>query len=81
MIFSPAADLVVLIFNAALKGPEAAGHGVEGYYFAESTTYSALEVAQVISETFVELGMGDKKESTALTQEELDTYLGVRRHF
>ncbi|KAF9562656.1 NAD(P)-binding protein [Agrocybe pediades] len=70
------ADLFVLVFNSVLKDPESIGHGVDGYYFAESTTYSAIEVARIIQDTFVELGFGDKKEARPFTLEELEATLG-----
>lgn len=72
-----AADLYLIIFDAALSNSGTAGHGTEGYYFVENFEYSGLEVAQAISETLVELGIATTREPSAFSQEELDTYYGV----
>ncbi|KAF8177021.1 hypothetical protein BJ912DRAFT_986289 [Pholiota molesta] len=70
------ADLFLVIFNAALAESSTAGHGTEGYYFAENFVYSGLDVAQGISEALVDLGIATTREPSAFSQEELDTFYG-----
>lgn len=71
-------DLYLILFDTIRSRPEAAGHGAEGYYFAENCEYSGIELARVISEALVEFGIGTSKEPSAFTQAELDTFFGVR---
>ncbi|PPQ79216.1 hypothetical protein CVT25_002822 [Psilocybe cyanescens] len=69
-------DLYLILFDTIRSRPEAAGHGAEGYYFAENCEYSGIELARVISEALVEFGVGTSKEPSAFTQAELDTFFG-----
>ncbi|KAF9483616.1 hypothetical protein BDN70DRAFT_891676 [Pholiota conissans] len=73
------ADLFIIVFDAAISNPSAAGHGKEGYYFVENFEYSCLEVAQTISEKLVELGITSIVEPKAFFQEELDKNYGARQ--
>jgi hypothetical protein len=73
-----AADLYIILFNTIRTEPDSAGHGSEGYYFAENGQYSALEVARAISETLVDLGVGKSREPAAFTAEECEKFFGVR---
>ena len=73
-----AADLYIKLFDVVRKDPDAAGHGPEGYYFAENFEYSGLEAAQTISEALHELGVAASTEPSAFTQEELEKNFGVR---
>lgn len=73
-----AADLYIILFDAIRTQPDLAGHGSEGYYFAENGQYSALEVARAISENLVDLGAGESREPAAFTAEESEKFFGVR---
>jgi len=73
-----AADLYIVLFDAIRTRPNSAGHGPEGYYFAENGQYSAVEVARVISETLMDLGAGESREPAAFTTEESEKFFGVR---
>ncbi|KAF9476529.1 hypothetical protein BDN70DRAFT_995588 [Pholiota conissans] len=74
-----AADLFIIIFDAAISNSPAAGHGTEGYYFAENFEYTGLEVAKTISEKLFELGVASSPEPKAFTQDELDKNFGGDR--
>jgi nucleoside-diphosphate-sugar epimerase len=67
-------DLYLILFDIVRQNPEAIGHGPEGYYFAENSEFSAIEVAQTISEALFELGVASSKEPSACSQEELDKF-------
>ncbi|KJA17461.1 hypothetical protein HYPSUDRAFT_1017943 [Hypholoma sublateritium FD-334 SS-4] len=71
------ADLYLILFDAILRDPESAGHGTEGYYFVENFQYSALEVAQAISEGLVEQGIMTTPEISPFTLEEGEKYFGT----
>jgi hypothetical protein len=73
-----AADLYIVLFNVIRTKPDSAGHGSEGYYFAENGQYSALEVARAISENLVDLGAGKSREPAAFAAEECEKLFGVR---
>jgi len=73
-----AADLYITLFDAIRTRPNSAGHGSEGYYFAENGQYSAVEVARLISETLVDLGAGESRQPAAFTPEESEKFFGVR---
>jgi len=73
-----AADLYIILFDTIRTKPDSAGHGSEGYYFAENGQYSALEVARAISESLVDLGAGESREPAAFTAEESKEFFGVR---
>ena len=75
-----AADLYIILFDTIRTKPDLAGHGSEGYYFAENGQYSALEVAYAISENLVDLGAGESREPAVFTAEESKEFFGVRMH-
>ena len=75
-----AADLYIILFDTIRTKPSLAGHGSEGYYFAENGQYSALEVAHAISENLVDLGAGESREPAVFTAEESKEFFGVRMH-
>ncbi|KAF9483617.1 NAD(P)-binding protein [Pholiota conissans] len=70
------ADLFIVVFDAAIGNTPVAGHGPEGYYFAESFEYSMLEMAQIVSDKLFELGIASSRETSAYSQEELEKYFG-----
>ncbi|PPQ67713.1 hypothetical protein CVT25_009319 [Psilocybe cyanescens] len=69
-------NFYIILFDAVRKNPEITGHGFEGYYFPESSRFSFEELARAISESLVEAGVGDSKEPSVFTQEEVDTLYG-----
>ncbi|KAF8956992.1 hypothetical protein BDZ97DRAFT_137691 [Flammula alnicola] len=66
------ADLYRIIFDTIHSNPDAAGHGPEGYYFAENGEFSGLEIGRAISEALADLGVGTSREPRALSQEECE---------
>ncbi|PPR05405.1 hypothetical protein CVT24_008019 [Panaeolus cyanescens] len=70
------ADLYILLLDTVLSDSSKAGHGKEGYYFAECLHYSYLEMANTISEALVELGIGEHREANALSEEEVQKHIG-----
>ncbi|KAF9479340.1 NAD(P)-binding protein [Pholiota conissans] len=70
------ADLFIVIFDAAISNSPAAGHGTEGYYFAENFEYTGFEAAKTISEKLFELGIASSPEPNTFTQDELDKNFG-----
>jgi len=63
------------VFDAAQSDPEGTPHG---YYFVENFDYTAAEVASLISEALVELGVATNRETSAFTEEEIEKIFGVR---
>ena len=56
--------------------PERAGHGWEGYYFAENGHSSWYDIAHAIGTVLVELGIAPDPEPTAFTPDEIVKYWG-----
>jgi len=63
------------VFDAAQSDPKGTPHG---YYFVENFDYTAAEVALLISEALVELGVATNRETSAFTDEEIEKIFGVR---
>ncbi|KAJ8585976.1 NAD(P)-binding protein, partial [Rhizopogon salebrosus TDB-379] len=70
--------LYTTIFDAARKGPDAIGHGRQGYYFGENGEYSVGELSQAIAKLLYEAGLGKSPEATLFTDDELTKYVGGR---
>jgi nucleoside-diphosphate-sugar epimerase len=71
------ATLYLTVFDAARKGPDATGHGRQGYYFGENGEYNVGELSQAIAKLLYEAGLGKSPEATLFTDDELTQYLGV----
>jgi nucleoside-diphosphate-sugar epimerase len=71
------ATLYLAVFDAARKGPDATGHGRQGYYFGENGEYNVGELSQAIAKLLYEAGLGKSPEATPFTDDELTKYLGV----
>jgi nucleoside-diphosphate-sugar epimerase len=71
------ATLYTTIFDAARKGPDATGHGRQGYYFGENGEYSVGELSQAIAKLLYEAGLGKSPEATLFTGDELTKHVGV----
>ncbi|KAA1475300.1 NAD(P)-binding protein [Dentipellis sp. KUC8613] len=71
------ADLLLLVFNAALEHDKhPTPHGREGFFFGENGEYPAIDVGRVIAKTLYELGKGKSPEPTPFTHDEAMKYFG-----
>lgn len=75
------ADLFITLFDAVSADPERAGHGWEGYYFAENGHSSFYDIAKAIGRVLVELGIIADPEPTPFTADELVKYWGSEVRF
>jgi nucleoside-diphosphate-sugar epimerase len=71
------ATLYTTIFDAARQGPDATGHGRQGYYFGENGEYGVGELSQAIAKLLYETRLGRSPEATVFTDDELTKYFGV----
>lgn len=72
-------DLFIILLEAALTKQDT-GHGTNGYYFGESGEHSLYDVGKAIAEVLVDLGIGQSREPTTFTKEEIHKYFqGVCR--
>lgn len=74
--FTAAARLFITLFDATLTSPEHAGHGWEGYYFAENGHSSWYDIGKAIGRVLVDLGIAKDAEPTPFSVEELEKYWG-----
>ncbi|KAJ8585975.1 NAD(P)-binding protein [Rhizopogon salebrosus TDB-379] len=72
------ATLYTTIFDTARKGPDATGHGRQGYYFGENGEYSVGELSQAIAKLLYETRLGRSPEANVFTDDELTKYFGGR---
>lgn len=70
------AALFLTLFDTVSADPERAGHGWEGYYFAENGHSSWYDIAHAIGTVLVELGIAPDREPTAFTPDEIVKYWG-----
>ncbi|KAF4596514.1 hypothetical protein EYR38_007901 [Pleurotus pulmonarius] len=70
------ADFFIILLNAALNKSETLGHGTDGYYFGESGEHSLYDVGKAVAEVLVDLGIGQSREPTTFTKDEIDKYFG-----
>ncbi|EPS98845.1 NAD-binding protein [Fomitopsis schrenkii] len=70
------ADLFITLFDTVSANPDRAGHGWEGYYFAENGHSSWYDIGKAVGEVLVELGISADPEPTSFTTEELVKYWG-----
>lgn len=78
---SPVADLYIILLDTLLANPEKAGHGRQGYYFAENGEHTWLAISRAIGTALERLGISKSVEPTTLNEEEVTRYGGtlVRR--
>lgn len=69
--------LYTAVFDAATKGPDATGHGREGYYYGENGEYSLGELSHAVAKLLYEMGLGKSPQATPFTDDEADQYFGV----
>lgn len=70
-------DLFIILLDAVLTKQDT-GHGTNGYYFGESGEHSLYDVGKAIAEVLVDLGIGQSREPTTFTKEEIDRYFRGR---
>ncbi|KAF9035283.1 hypothetical protein BJ165DRAFT_1511132 [Panaeolus papilionaceus] len=72
------ADLFIVLLDVILDDTKAdtAGHGREGYYFAEAFSFEHRSVSKAIAEALVNLGIAKETEANAFSEEELETLFG-----
>ncbi|KAG2067904.1 NAD(P)-binding protein [Suillus decipiens] len=70
------ATLYTTIFDAAMKGPDEAGHGREGFYFGANGEHRVGRISEMIAELLYEMKVGKSPEPTTFTEEELRKYFG-----
>ncbi len=70
------ADLYLMVFDTAVRDPDAAGHGWNGFYLGESGEHSWYQVSKAIGHVLVGLGISNDPEPTPFTSEELVKYFG-----
>ncbi|KAH9929443.1 uncharacterized protein B0H18DRAFT_211618 [Fomitopsis serialis] len=70
------ADMYTVLLDAITANPQSAGHGWEGYYFAENGHISYYEIGKAIGQALVDLGFADNAEPTPFTDDELVNYWG-----
>ncbi|TFY58290.1 hypothetical protein EVG20_g8203, partial [Dentipellis fragilis] len=76
-VYPQAADLFLVVFNAALAHSEhPTPHGREGYFFGENGEYPAIDLCRAIAKALYELGKGKSPEPTPFTDEEAMKYFG-----
>ncbi|KAG0699459.1 hypothetical protein DFH29DRAFT_936658 [Suillus ampliporus] len=68
--------LYTSVFDAAMKGPDAAGHGREGFYFGASGEHRVGKISEIVAELLYEMKLGKSPEPTVFTEEELQKYFG-----
>ncbi|RPD59610.1 NAD-P-binding protein [Lentinus tigrinus ALCF2SS1-6] len=68
------ADLYITVFDAAVRNPDATGHGWSGFYLGESGEHTWYEVSKAIGQVFVDHGISSDPEPTPFTPEELVKY-------
>ena len=69
-------DLYMVIFDAVTKDKPTAGHGREGFYFAENGEHSWYSISKQISLVLAAKGIAANDEPTTLTADELVKYWG-----
>ncbi|KAG1727651.1 uncharacterized protein EDB91DRAFT_1061010 [Suillus paluster] len=72
--------LYTSVFDAAMKGPDAAGHGREGFYFGANGEHRVGRISEIVAEALYEMKLGKSPEPTVFTDEEVQKYLGGRYH-
>ncbi|KAF6762446.1 hypothetical protein DFP72DRAFT_875966 [Ephemerocybe angulata] len=71
------ADLYLRLFDAARSSSSSVGHGREGFYFAESCEYSALEIAQASGRVLHKLGVAEVREPDEFSEEQVQASFGA----
>ncbi|CAL1702855.1 unnamed protein product [Somion occarium] len=70
-------DLYMILLETLLAEPEKAGHGSEGYYFAENGEHTWCELSRAIGVALRQLGISKNIEPTSLNEEEVAKYGGT----
>ncbi|TFK90669.1 NAD-P-binding protein [Polyporus arcularius HHB13444] len=70
------ADLYLTVFDTAVRDPDAAEHGWNGFYLGENGEHSWYQVSKAIGHVLVGLGISNDPEPTSFTSEELVKYFG-----
>ncbi|KII85280.1 hypothetical protein PLICRDRAFT_179013 [Plicaturopsis crispa FD-325 SS-3] len=69
-------DLYIVLLDAALSGSDKAGHGHQGYYFAENGEHNLYDVSAEIARVLFELGKGQRPSPTVFSDDEVKKYFG-----
>ncbi|KAI0342692.1 NAD(P)-binding protein [Trametopsis cervina] len=70
------ADLYITLYDGAVSGSDALGHGRNGYYFGENGEHPWYDISKEIGRLFVQRGFSKTAEPTAFSVEELIKYFG-----
>ncbi|RPD75004.1 NAD-P-binding protein [Lentinus tigrinus ALCF2SS1-7] len=68
------ADLYITVFDVAVRDPDVAGHGWNGFYLGESGEHTWYQVSKTIGQVLVDHGISGDPEPTPFTPEELVKY-------